>query len=213
MSHAFSTPSLQNSRWVGDCGDGPEGEVLHMQTWGTEFWTPCPTWKLDMAAWACNRSWFRVLVWDRHAVAFICGRLTESSFESHQVFIIGFILQVGQPRGRMASWSHRGIVNMELGMNLRQSFLHDPLGLVEGLSHPGHLMGTLSLNLQSCTSVQERDKWGWGGESASLALMQLRVAGGVKELPLNGLVSWRKKKVFLQWILKRNSSQVEKTVF
>lgn len=27
------------------------------------------------------------------------------------------------------------------------------------------------------------------GESASLALMQLRVAGGVKELPLNGLVS------------------------
>lgn len=49
-------------------------------------------------------------------------------------------------------------------MNLRQSFLHDPLGLVEGLSHPGHLMGTLSLNLQSCTSVQERDKWGGGGE-------------------------------------------------
>lgn len=72
-------------------------------------------------------------------------------------------------------------------MNLRQSFLHDPLGLVEGLSHPGHLMGTLSLNLQSCTSMQKRNRW--GGGSASLALMRLRVAGGVKELPLNGLVS------------------------
>lgn len=56
-------------------------------------------------------------------------------------------------------------------------------------------MGTSSLNLQSCTSMQERDRW--GKKYASLALMQLRVAVGVKELPLNGLVSPRKKRVFL----------------
>lgn len=29
-------------------------------------------------------------------------------------------------------------------MHLRQSFLHDSLGVVEVLSHPGHLMGTSS---------------------------------------------------------------------
>lgn len=46
---------------------------------------------------------FECLYWDWHVVAFIHGLLTESSFETHQDFIIGFILQVGQPRGRMAS--------------------------------------------------------------------------------------------------------------
>lgn len=59
-------------------------------------------------------------------------------------------------------------------MNLRQSFLHDPLGLVEGLSHPGHLMGTLSLNLQSCTSVQERDRWGGGGVECQFSVNRVQ---------------------------------------